>query len=511
MDLRISATDLSVCTGKNACCTKSIEDEILESSEKIFRAQLEDKLIVLRHLINSNLSSFKTFFYNSLNACQEHLDALFDRTYGPFYQRNNQIFDTFFNRLRAYSSPFSEAKVPHIVDRLFEDMFVIMFQLMNPMHTVTGAQRHCMIEGMQEIAPFGDVPKKLQIAVHMEKSLVFWKQFVTGLDQVHNVLEGFMNASVSKECKINLAKMWDCSMCSGQPEAKPCPGLCTNVMKGCLADWAEIDQQWNAVIDSMLKISARLRGAQNLHHALEPLPVQLSEAVMEMQERGVTVSNKVIARCYAIDDVIVRAPRHLSPSRGRRHRRDLVLRSITERAANYGKLLGTLMNSFAERLTTLRGWFTALPKSFCSDSGLVAADGEKCWNGSESAAYTKKEAGDGLAMQKENPEYQAERFLPYRGLFVDERLRLGMLAFRLQNALHGHNYTNYQIEGSAEGDDEDYAEGSGGGVSIVSLYATESSEDSASDVLPHTSSGTPSLVSYGTSIVVLLYLTRRFS
>lgn len=43
----------------------------------------------------------------------------------------------------------------------------------------------------------------------------------------------------------------------------------------------------------MLKISARLRGAQNLHHALEPLPVQLSEAVMEMQERGVTVSNKV--------------------------------------------------------------------------------------------------------------------------------------------------------------------------------------------------------------------------
>lgn len=71
------------------------------------------------------------------------------------------------------------------------------------------------------------------------------------------------------------------------------------------------------------------------------------------------------------------------------------------------------------QLTTLRGWFTALPKSFCSDSGLVAADGEKCWNGSESAAYTKKEAGDGLAMQKENPEYQAERFLPYRGEDVD--------------------------------------------------------------------------------------------
>ncbi|KAE9419856.1 hypothetical protein Angca_005911, partial [Angiostrongylus cantonensis] len=147
--------DLRICTGKNACCTKSIEDEILQSAEKIFKAQLEDKLIVLRHMINSDLNSF----------------------------RSTQ----------------------------------------------------------------------------------------------------------------NLARMWDCSLCSGVKESRPCPSLCLNVMKGCLADWAEIDQQWNAVVDSMLKISSKLRGAQNLHHALQPLPVQFSEAVMEMQERGITVSNKVIS------------------------------------------------------------------------------------------------------------------------------------------------------------------------------------------------------------------------
>lgn len=43
-----------------------------------------------------------------------------------------------------------------------------------------------------------------------------------------------------------------------------------------------------------------------------------------------------------------------------------------------------------------------------------------------------------------------------------------MLAFRLQNALHGHNYTNYQIEGSAEGDDEDYV-----CFSVILNYMTE--------------------------------------
>lgn len=52
----------------------------------------------------------------------------------------------------------------------------------------------------------------------------------------------------------------------------------------------------------MVKISARLRGSQNLHNTLQPLPVQLSEAVMEMQERGVTVSNKVrsLYRCILL-------------------------------------------------------------------------------------------------------------------------------------------------------------------------------------------------------------------
>ncbi|XGW26065.1 hypothetical protein V3C99_007017, partial [Haemonchus contortus] len=505
-----AASDLKICTGKNACCTKQIEDEILESSEKNFKSQLEDKLLVLRHMINSHLNGFRTFFYNSLNACHEHLDTLFDRTYGAFYQSNSQIFDTFFNRLRAFSSPFSDAKVSQITGQLFEEMFVIMFQLMNPLHTVSASQRRCMIEGMEEIAPFGDVPKK--ITVHMEKSLTFWKHFVTGLDKVHNIFDGFMNVSISNECRVNLAKMWDCSLCSGEPQSKPCPGLCTNVMKGCLADWAEVDQQWNAVVEALLKMAARLKDPQNLYQALQPLPVQLSEAVMEMQERSVTVSNKVIARCYTIDDVI-REPRHLDSLtrfRARRNQRDLALRSIAERAENYGKVLTSLMNSFADRLSVLRGWFTGLPKAFCSDSGLVAPDGEKCWNGNQSASYTKELAGDGLAGQGKIPEYQAARILPYRGVFIDERLRLGMLAFRLQNALHGHNYTNYQIEGSGDSDDdEDYDEGSGS-LSIVSLHTTESSENT-SDVLPHTSFGSRQLVPVAPLIVVLLYLTRRFT
>ncbi|VDM84993.1 unnamed protein product [Strongylus vulgaris] len=51
--------------------------------------------------------------------------------------------------------------------------------------------------------------------------------------------------------------MWDCSLCTGGKESKACPGLCMNVMKGCLGDWAEMDQQWNTVIVVLLSIDVR--------------------------------------------------------------------------------------------------------------------------------------------------------------------------------------------------------------------------------------------------------------
>lgn len=84
---------------------------------------------------------------------------------------------------------------------------------------------------------------------------------------------------------------------------------------------------------------------------------------------------------------------------------------------SYGRILRSIQRRLVTfQLESLRGWFTALPTSFCSsDSGLVAKEGEPCWNGTQTAPYTKKVAGDGLANQNGNPEYQADRFLPYRG------------------------------------------------------------------------------------------------
>ena len=61
--------------------------------------------------------------------------------------------------------------------------------------------------------------------------------------------------SPSPECLAAVKRMRTCSACKGLPDLQPCPGLCLNTMKGCLAYHYEIDDLWNKYI-----------GKYTLHH-----------------------------------------------------------------------------------------------------------------------------------------------------------------------------------------------------------------------------------------------------
>lgn len=49
---------------------------------------------------------------------------------------------------------------------------------------------------------------------------------------------------MSTECVRAVMKMTYCPYCSGVAFAKPCSNYCKNVMKGCLANQADLDSEW---------------------------------------------------------------------------------------------------------------------------------------------------------------------------------------------------------------------------------------------------------------------------
>lgn len=54
-----------------------------------------------------------------------------------------------------------------------------------------------------------------------------------------------LKVSASPSCVRAAMKMLYCPYCSGQVALKPCQNYCLNVMRGCLANQADLDTEWN--------------------------------------------------------------------------------------------------------------------------------------------------------------------------------------------------------------------------------------------------------------------------
>lgn len=54
----------------------------------------------------------------------------------------------------------------------------------------------------------------------------------------------FLQARLSQDCMRAIMKMTYCPHCRGMASARPCANYCTNVMKGCLANQADLNTEW---------------------------------------------------------------------------------------------------------------------------------------------------------------------------------------------------------------------------------------------------------------------------
>ncbi len=54
-----------------------------------------------------------------------------------------------------------------------------------------------------------------------------------------------LQVSASPSCVRAAMKMLYCPYCSGQVALKPCQNYCLNVLRGCLANQADLDTEWN--------------------------------------------------------------------------------------------------------------------------------------------------------------------------------------------------------------------------------------------------------------------------
>ncbi|KPP76932.1 hypothetical protein Z043_103685 [Scleropages formosus] len=228
------------------------------------------------------------FFLELLENTEKSLNDMFVRTYGKLYMQNADVFQDLFAELKRYYTG-GNVNLEETLNDFWVQLLERMFKLLNSQYHFSDDYLECVSKYTDQLKPFGDVPRKLKAQV--TRAFIAARTFVQGLmvgrEVANRVSKNFTSTdicphlkkdvSVTPACARALTKLLYCPYCRALPSLKPCVNYCLNVMKGCLANQADLDPEWNLFIGGIISMSAAVSylGLEQQDHMLLLLPVGL--------------------------------------------------------------------------------------------------------------------------------------------------------------------------------------------------------------------------------------------
>ncbi|XP_017123024.1 glypican-6 [Drosophila elegans] len=275
------------------CCTYNMETRMAMQSRQQLEGHTKDQISRMSGILGSKATKFKDIFIALLKESRTQFNSMFIRTYGVIYERNSYVFSDLFKELETY---FANGRVDllEVMDKFFNTLYQKMFTVLNTQYTFDENYMRCVSEHMKELKPFGDVPDKL--SVQIKRSFVATRTYGQALTTASEVAKKVLNVRLNADCTGALTKMQHCGACKGYTE-KPCTNYCVNVIKGCLHYQHEFDGEWENFAMAMDKVAERLLGSFNIVMVVEPLNIKISEAIMNFQDSGQDITNRVFQGC----------------------------------------------------------------------------------------------------------------------------------------------------------------------------------------------------------------------
>jgi len=460
----ISGSTLQLCPSGPSCCTKSVEEKLGSWSERQYRDALFNKTTEMAQDLDQKATQVDDYIYVLLNKAQREFHDMFTRTYGVMYQKNAEVFQEYFQDLKIYYDK-GNLNPADSTSAFFNTLYQKMFKVLNAQYSFDGLYLSCVSENMDQLRPFGDVPRKLASAV--KRSLVAARALVRALRTGHEIANQMTKVEPSKACVRAVQKMSSCPACQGLADVKPCNGFCINIMKGCMAYHYEIDELWSKYIESLISLSERLVGPFNVEMTIEPISIKISDAIMNFQESGFQVTQKVFELCG-------------TPRLGRRAAFPQTSQFVFEKrlekshrppARPQKSEFERMLIELKKKLKGLEGFWSLLPYKMC-DSQMEkpyrnVKDKDSCWNGEDSGSYANKVVEDGLASQIQNPEVPVKIDLTHT-LLNEQKFKLTNLANVLKSAYRGQD-----IEWWDEEDDTEVQKDEGSGSEYYGDYTDD--------------------------------------
>ncbi|KAK0395546.1 hypothetical protein QR680_001331 [Steinernema hermaphroditum] len=447
-------TGLRTCQpSKRTCCTREIEVQMEDEATVRFESMIKQRVGTLREFFDTQTKKFQGLFRDSLKAAFVDLDQMFALTYGPFYLSHSQIFEDFFERLsNAFSTTLHLDPVRLILDDFYRTLYRTIFGLMNPLYKIGAKEEKCLNEIYGDVRPFGDLTESVER--RLLRTFNIWKSFLKVMQEMHNLVDNMVTVNLPPSCVTSVSRLLFCPVCSGESHLTlPCLSHCLETFESCLEEPMIIDSQWNALIDMMIRMSDRLSRVHEPKSVLQPVIVDISDAVMAFQERGQVISQIIIGRCF--QRMNAKEKRSVNE----------IISATRKQTQSLGNIdLEGKFHDFTEMLLRMKGFWTLLPQSICQEDQVAAPLDDSCWDGSRMLLNTPNSTF--------RSHSQRIRHAGSRGSdkILRQRIKLNSLSEYISSALEGVFKDVEYIEGSASDsflyDDEDFAESSGTTVSI---------------------------------------------
>uniref|UniRef100_A0A663MKB1 Glypican 5 n=1 Tax=Athene cunicularia TaxID=194338 RepID=A0A663MKB1_ATHCN len=261
------------------------------------------------------------------------------------------------------------------VNRFFDTLFPVVYNhVINPGLTdISLEYAECLQMVRRDIRPFGNIPRKA--IGQMGRTLLPSRTFLQALNLGIEVINTTDHLHFSKDCSRALLRMQYCPHCQGLTLSKPCMGYCLNVIRGCLANVAEVDLHWRGYIQSLEELSSAMSGTYDIEHVLLNFHSLVDDALVQARINGPELSEQVNKVCGP-------PVRKLTQSPGCPFDQSKDNQGLKMFSRDSEETLTNRRKEFISHLRLYRAFYGGLADQLCGNE-LAAADGLPCWNGED--------------------------------------------------------------------------------------------------------------------------------
>ncbi|XP_075418831.1 glypican-5 [Tenrec ecaudatus] len=404
--------DLQVCISKSpTCCTKKMEERYQIAASQDMQHRLQTSSSTLKFLISQNAAAFQETLETLIKQAENSTSLLFCNTYPSIALEAAVSVQAFFTDVGLFLFG-ADVNPDTFVHRFFDRLFPLVYShLINPGGSGSSAEySECVRLARQDFGPFGNIPQR--VMGQMGKSLLPGRIFLQALNLGIEVINTTDHLPFSQDCGRALLKMHHCAHCQGRMPRKPCMGYCLNVLRGCLAQMAELHPHWHAYIRSLEELSDAMHGTHDIEHVLRNFHLLVNDAVMQAHLNGQKLSEQVNKICGHPVRIPTQSGRCSWNRSTEKH--DLKVPGRDE------GMLANRRKEFINSLRLFRTFYGGLADQLCVHE-LAAADGLPCWNGEDVVkSYTQQVVGNGIKAQSGNPEVKVKGFDPVINQIIDK-------------------------------------------------------------------------------------------